>query len=723
MRTLREIITSPDMRMKERKSVVGALRPMKTDIFNEKIMTPHEIMEQIEEADGSNSIFRSAIDTATDFIFGGDITFKSDDPYTQERGNAYIKSIRMNSWARNVIRETVKTGNGYAEIDYNPVTGLPHKVYPQTMSSSWYVNCDSHGEPLKTKELVKENGEYTYREVENLDEYFIQRIMPDSRNQQASWFSMSYYLDRRFKSQRIYGIPFHRDKMMHFKLNLGPTGVYGRSYFASSLNDNKILYELEKSIAILAKFKAVPRKVMQYGDKDNPATGEDLDDLIIYLEGLSRDEDPIVNKPIKMDDLSYSGGEINLDYMITHIRKKLTSGVVPDFLTGFGNDINRATAQVELVSYVLSIYSRRRCFTDELYDRIMAPWIEKEELEQGHLEFNKLDFETATEKTNRVLQIWTANLRPKNKCLEELGYEQEEDNGSDMYYTEWSNELMSRGMPSFGGLGLSGGNLALPEPQNNILPDNALKIEQPKAETLSDDEDDFPLDPAGMDSLIKDTASDIRGKYKRKLDDVKKISSDKIGEKFKEKLTKKDIHELAIHLKLGGADIEANLNASIEKAFLKGVQDGGRQINMIGGIPIKGHEIERLKRNAWKYVKKNIQKSVEQVEDTLYDGLLGNLPKGKLEKEIAKTYSFIAWKSEQLAVTELRSAYHKGVEYTMKSTPFKNYKFITAQDEKTCAICRPLHGRVFSSLNKSSPIPPRTTHPNCRCSIKIVKGE
>ena len=739
MKVLREIISSSSITLKERKSVVGALNPQSTDIYRQRIMTPHQMMEEINIAYDTNPIFRSAVDTCADFIYGGDITFHSDDKFTEERGNAFIKEIGIDHWILQAIRETIKCGNGWVEMDFNPVTQLPQKFYPQADSSRWYINCNEHGNAKTIKKLVQEaDGRWVQKDVENLDEYYIQRIAPGIQYKHAKWYNLSYYLNQQFRQFRIYGIPINKDKMIHFKLNIGVTGIYGQSYLASAINDNLILNELEKSIAVLAKYKAVPRKIIQYGDKDNPATGEELDDFVIYLESLQRDEDPLVNKPIKMDDLSFAGQDINLDYMLNHIRKKLIAGVVPEFLTGYGADVNRATAQIELISYILSIYSKRKVFLHTLEEMILLPWLEREGLETGHLEFNELDFETKDEKTARVMQLWSSNLRTLNDCLDELGYNKIGAEG-DVYYTEWQSGMMpdmgmssgfnmdgfapKTNMPSLGELPSAG-----PKPNSgekglwgeNMPKDYSIFSEkfEPKI-PITKETKDFPEDPTGLSELVRNTAMGIRNHYKQRLDEVREISGKKTSERFKEIVTKRDIEQLSVLLRLGGEEMQKGVNYSIKQAFEKGIADGGKQIGLVSGVPYRAASYHNIQKNAWRYIKKNVNIGAEKVEAVLYKGLMGELKGKALEKQIENTYNFMSWKSEQLAVTELRKAYARGIEHTMERSPNKTYKWITSRRENVCEHCRPLNGREFMITNLMAPRAP--LHPNCNCSMKIIK--
>ena len=139
---------------------------------------------------------------------------------------------------------------------------------------------------------------------------------------------------------------------------------------------------------------------------------------------------------------------------------------------------------------------------------------------------------------------------------------------------------------------------------------------------------DFPVDPTGLEPLIQQTSINIRRHYKKKLDEVGRISNRKTVERLREDLGAKDIKELAVLLKLGGEDIQKGLNASIKQAFEKGIADGGKQIGLVSGVPYRAANYNALQKNGWRYVKKNINIATDKVESVLYKGLIGEL-KGK----------------------------------------------------------------------------------------------
>jgi len=739
MRTLREVLSPRALVSKERRSVVGSLGSRMINVYKDTVFTPHETQMELEKAYETEPIFRSAIDMVTDFVHGGDIVFKSDDKMTQIRGETFIKELGMNEWLPEAIRQTVKTGNGYVEVDYNPITGLPQKFYPIALSSRIYVNCNEFGESLLVNKAVFDEGTQSYatKEVPDDDSYYIQRLDPNTPNKAATWYDMTYSYGSKFLNFRIYGIPIHKEKIIHFKMNMGYTGVYGTTHFASAIDDKQILKDMERSIAIISRYKAIPRKFIQYGDKDNPATGEELDDFIVYMESLEKDEDPVVNKPIKVDDLSYAGGDINLSYMLEHIRKKLISGVVPDFLTGFGQDVNRSTAQVQLIAFVLSIYAKRKCFLTTIQEKVIKPWLEKEsELQEGHIEFNELDFEDKGDKSARILQLWSGNMITLNRALDMLGENKIGDEG-DTYYTKWQNEMMAssqteqeeQGGQDYVPTLLPGGRpitqTPLEDDATTMPPDYSLRPESFKEEVGS-----LKDDPAGLDPLINQCSYKIRSTYQEKLNKVKKAGIAKRVEKikqlnslkeelgYKEDLRQKDIRELATFLRIEEGDVRPHVDYAIENAFAKGNLDSAKRMGLQSVIPVGTRFMNKLKKDAYLWVEKNHNEGANKIEEVLTAGIMGDVIGKKLEEKIDKAYKFIGWKSEQLARTELRKAYSEGVKYVMQNSPHKSWKWVASGRENMCKVCQGLNGKVFRVEDIRQSMPP--IHPNCACGAETV---
>jgi len=441
-------IFGSNKRLAERKTIVGAFQGFDRDIYREKFFYPHEEMSMCVEMYNRNSYVQSAVNTMKDFIKGGDIVVKSNDEASRIQAQGEMDRLNVDSWIDEVIENTIKTGNGYLEVDFADAEWKkPQTCYPIADSSRIYINCDEFGLPKKEKVSVTNpvTKQPEILERRNDEEFFVQRIDAGFRHPKAKWYDMSYHVGFQFKKFRIYGIPINKKKIIHFKLNIGDTGIYARSYLAATLDDWESLKQIERSIAVIAKYKAVPRDIIMYGDKDNPATDDELDEFIVYLESLEKDESAVINKPIKRESLSYAGQDINLDYMIQHITKKLVAGIAPDFMMGVGESLSKATAQISLISYILAIYSKRKLFLKPIEQQFLRPFCQKNGLQKCWLEFGELDFETKSEKVNRIGALWTQNLLTFNEARKSLSLTSIGDVG-DVYYLEWQSSMMDSGM-------------------------------------------------------------------------------------------------------------------------------------------------------------------------------------------------------------------------------------------------------------------------------------
>jgi hypothetical protein len=435
-------------RFRERSSIVGSFTQFSKDIFRDKVWSPHEEMIECINMYNSNSFTQSALNSMKDFIKGGDIIVRSDDEYSKDAITQYLTNLNMDFIIDELIENTIKTGNGYLELNWaTDDFSVLNAIYPIADSSRIYINCNEFGDPTTIKEIIRDEktGETKLIERENYEEYYLQRVDPVYTMPNVKQYSLNYNYSRIYNQLQIYAIPINKNNILHVKLNIGDTGIYGRSYAASSLNDYEVLKQIERSIAIIAKHKAVPRDILMYGDQDNPATNDELDEFIIYLESLEKDESAIVNKPIKRESLSYNGHEINLEYMIHHIRKKLTTGIAPDFMMGMA-DSNKASSQITMIAYVLSIYSKRKLFLDPINRFIIEPYRKKFGLKKVWIEFGELDFETKSEKTNRLGSLWVQNVLTLNEVRTLLSLPKIKD-GGDVFYAEHVAAMGMNGAP------------------------------------------------------------------------------------------------------------------------------------------------------------------------------------------------------------------------------------------------------------------------------------
>jgi len=719
MKSLREsAFFNSNRRLMERRSVLGATSAFQVDFFNERVWNPHEEMFEATRAYNHNSIFRSAVDVMRDFIIGDQIVVKSNDKFTERKGQAFIDFIKTHLWMSECVENTIKTGNGYLEMDFSRATRLPIKFNPIADSSRIYINSDEYGNPKKDKILDFINGEGIYRDVELTDEFYIQRLDESFRHPQAKWFDIGYYQTGYLANPyRVYGIPIPRKKIIHFRTNLGDGGQYGRSQLACSLNDNTILTEIEKSLAIIAKYKAVPRKIMSYGDKQLPATDDEVQDFIAYLETLEKDEDAIVNKPISMVDLSYNGQDINLDYIIRHIRKKLIAGIAPDFFIGMSGEINRSTAQTELLSYILAIRSKRWRFLEPVQELILSPWLKHHGLKLAWLEFGTLDFEEKAQKNSRVMSLWSSNAVTFNEMRKELGYPGIGPDG-DMFFLEWQNSMM----PEIGGG-------AMPGYEEQYMPTERLSTgggDHGHAFRFREHRNPvgrYPNNPTGTLGIQRSFATAIRKSFRNKLQRAYTIlKSTRLKEGMKEAVVNPDsvtgVINLLEELK---RELEPEVFRHVAMAWARGNRFAAEKMEVGYPIPYDRRLLNLMQETSFSYIDKYSKEKQTELRSILTEGIQRGDSVTTIANQIREAFKITAYRSELIARAETIKAYNWSTREAIKAGAVtKRYKWITARDDRVDQHCKKLEGKMFDVNDPNSPMPVTDTHPNCRCAIVPV---
>lgn len=74
------------------------------------------------------------------------------------------------------------------------------------------------------------------------------------------------------------------------------------------------------------------------------------------------------------------------------------------------------------------------------------------------------------------------------------------------------------------------------------------------------------------------------------------------------------------------------------------------------------------------------------------------------------------YRMELIARTEVLRAHNQGRLKFHREVGVQRLEWLTADDERTCPVCRPLHERIFS-IDRFPPIP---HHPQCRCTSVVA---
>lgn len=402
--------------------VIGTMQSkFAKDIYNRQEIDLHEEKRRCKKYYRENSLIHAAAKTMIDLVLGDNFIIESknealklfmESSLLEKKG--FVKSYYS------AIEDCIVTGDGFIEIarnDKEEIIGFSPINYAEDI----YIDFDYK------KNIVKR---------------YIQRIQAnDVQRPKASQFNITSPNGR----ETVYGVEINKNNILHIKYGNENFGVYGRSSIASVLEDVRILEEIERSIAIITKYKAVPRIALIKGldENEEEPTQEELNYAVENLKNLSDFDNPILAGKWSTIDLSNGGKDIRLEGYIDYLKRKITIALAPEFLI-HGENTNRATSKEQKQLYFLRIQNIRRNPEKELTNilrEFMFPIQQKDKNLLGTFKFyfGEFDITIPEIKQENTRNLFTDGIITINEAREELQYEKIE--GGDVF--KWETNINS----------------------------------------------------------------------------------------------------------------------------------------------------------------------------------------------------------------------------------------------------------------------------------------
>jgi SPP1 gp7 family putative phage head morphogenesis protein len=650
VRTLREFFNSGRVI-----SNLGALK-FSTSVFRDQTRYPHWEMDKTLQLYELRPQVNSGINEFVSFIIGENVVATSEDEKSQSFLQTWLEQRPLlKREMRNIITTAVVTGNGYAEPTYNQTqNGTPviDNLFSINDSSRIFINLD-HGATLE---------DYWIYEVPIEIKVFPFGGQPFK----PKFWRVNYVRGSILFQKMVYGIPVHRDKIRHLKFGWSRDGLYGRSFLASCIDDGEILLEILKNLAIISRSRALNLKLLTVGTEEDKATPDDIVRLEQQFKERREEEHIILNKPVKELNLSHQGQYDTMNETVEYLRKDIGSGLVPNFLTPWNSEVNRATAGEVKIPFQLRLDDFReeilKFFNEMIVESLKQayPWLAKD----LKLSFTPVDLTSTEEKMNYANQMFTNNAITLNEYRMAAGYDRVV--GGD----RWAYQL-----PSI--------------PVDRIA--QTIKEEPPRGDSTPPSETPLPTADAGA-------GTERLGPFRAESALAEQHHQRDVG--FAELFGNRDIDSM---------EPDAVLTELFDtykqvKEWLKKHNVGGKIKTLDQG------DKQKVKQFLYTMMDKNLdqQKSGKEFRSMLrkkvqsYPGGEQQYPDGNLER-IART--------ELARVRELRRL----ARY--KEQGFKRVMHVTHIDEKTGKVDKRYNGRVFEIdyllQNEKDRVP---LHPNCRCT-------
>ena len=394
-------------------TVGGFASKFVTDIYKERVLFPHDEMQTAQKAYRYNSYINSSVRTRANFMLGGEIAVRSEDSATEKWLNEMINETGLNRYPQFMGIDATNTGNWYAERirSGNKIIYYEYISHPERM----YINIDDKG-------LVKD--------------YF--QEVPE-RWSGTQFKSIKYYGDRR---KAIKGIQLPRDKVFHLKLGVAEIPVYGRGPVCTLTNDVEILLAVERSMAVIAHYKGIPKKLIQLKREGQDAVSamKAAEAYANMISNLADEDNPVLPEEIKVDDLSYSGKDLNFEPFLQYLKKKITVALAPSFIV-HGEETNYAVSRDQKEAWIKEIEAERSLLGLQIHKELLL-------IAQSHNKivkdfdviFGKFDLGQTEEKIEYASKAFSSNLITLNEAREIMGYQPDKEVGE-----SYNSELQAQG--------------------------------------------------------------------------------------------------------------------------------------------------------------------------------------------------------------------------------------------------------------------------------------
>lgn len=367
------------------------------DVFTEKTYTLHEEKAKCKKAYKDNSYIQMGVNYLLNIIMGDDpkIVSKNESLTLYAARwmffSGYLKEVKA------AIKEAIITGDGYVQ----KIKG--------DKGSFKYINID--------------NSEDMYIEFDyknNRVKRYIQRVYYTEANAKKINLD-TFTISTPRGVETINGIEYNPDEIIHFKFMDNIWGVYGRSPIASVLNDVRIIDQMERALSVIARYKAIPKKIIM---PDTTSEDEVLGDKEVakiknVLTNLVDFESPVIGTKLTAINLTDGGQSFDMKPYLDYFKQKISVILTPQFIAN-GEIVNRATSQEEKQIYFLSISGIRKEFLPTIEETsregIVASLkvLEEEGVKTPKARFvfvfGRYDVELRVEKTERMQKEWNDGM-------------------------------------------------------------------------------------------------------------------------------------------------------------------------------------------------------------------------------------------------------------------------------------------------------------------------
>lgn len=378
-----------------------------SDIYKERVLYPHEEMAIAKKAFRYNAYVASAVTMRGRFITGGSIKVQSEDKGTENYLNQQLIETGLGSYADQLGTDITAGGNFYCERIYKDGQIRYYEYIPYY--ERMYADLDM-GTGI-VKQWLQEIPEKLYG---------------------IKYDTITYFGDRK---RTVKGRLIEKNKLFQIKLGVAEIPCYGRGAVCSVINDVEILLEIERAMAVIARYKAIPRKLIMLDRADDVNGGKNAAYYSQQISQLADEENPIVPELMQVADLSYNGKDLNTQPILDYLKKKITVALAPSYIL-HGDETNYAVSHDQKESWILTFNTERDIIAKQIKTELqILANSQGKPIKDFEVVFGDFDLGQYQYRNEQAEQLYNAGLITLNEAREMIGKDPDKEIG-DFYKTD-----------------------------------------------------------------------------------------------------------------------------------------------------------------------------------------------------------------------------------------------------------------------------------------------
>lgn len=398
-------------------SQLGILKT-RMDVFNFERRTTHYEKEKAITMYLTNAQISAGINQIASFIVGSKIKAKSEDDYSKDWLDSWIKQrYNLKKEISNITKSYLITGEIAVEPLYRMElvdgVGLPvvDNIFAITDVSRIFVNLNKDKYP---------DVDYVYRVPDTLRS-------AEFKGKLVKRYRLSYVKGMIVEPIDVYGIGMTTNELLFETYGFELTnGLYGHGIVEAMINDADILNQIMQNIGTISRYRAIGKKVFSVGSAEMPGTPQDVENLAAQLNGIDEDNKNItINKPFDMKDLAFSGTYDSMKAEAEYLRQNIGAELQPNYMTAWAAANTYASSQKTQVPFELFLNNCKEDIITFLNNNILESLkkFNSKLVDDLSFELEEVSLDSREDRIAWGAQLYNVNIITLNEFRVVAGYE------------------------------------------------------------------------------------------------------------------------------------------------------------------------------------------------------------------------------------------------------------------------------------------------------------